>query len=248
VARVIAVFNQAGGVGKTTLVRDVGYALKLAGKKVLLVDADQQGTLTAFCGYEPSELQETLFNAIIQGKKPILLDAWGMSLIPSNIDLAAAEMLLIAELGREYKLKKVLEPFQYFDYILIDSPPSLGQLSINVLAASDDVLIPIQTEFKAMKGTQALFDTIDRVRLEINKRIGIAGVVPTMLNRSISQHLRMYETLKNQLGEQMKVFEPVRRGIAFAEAGEHGKPIQEYQPKFEGIEDIQKIAAELLNG
>ena len=171
-----------------------------------------------------------------------------MGLIPSNIDLAAAEMLLIAEMGREYKLKKVLERFVGYDFILIDSPPSLGQLSINVLAASDQVLIPIQTEFKAMKGTQALFDTIDKVRLEINKRLGIAGVVPTMLNRSVSQHTRMYEALKDQLGEQMRVFDPVRRGIAFADAGEARKPIQEYQPKFEGVEDIEKIASELLRG
>jgi chromosome partitioning protein len=181
--RVIAIFNQAGGVGKTTVARDLGFELSSRGSRVLLVDADPQASLTEFMGIDPSSLETSLFDALLQGAPAPVISVHGMSLVPASIDLAAADFLLAAEIGRELKLRQALEPLRdSYDFVLIDAPPSLGNISINVLVAADDILIPVQCEVKALRGTRHLFETIEKVRA-LNPTLRIAGVVPTLLDR-----------------------------------------------------------------
>lgn len=241
-ARVIAVFNQAGGVGKTSLTRDLGYEFAIRGSRVLLVDADPQASLTEFFGVESDRLESSLFDALLHGASPSLVEMHGLTVLPSSIDLAAADFLLAAEIGRELRLRQVLEKVEAdFDVIFVDAPPSLGNISINVLVAATEILIPVQCEIKALRGTRHLFETIDRVR-GLNPKLKIAGVVPTLLDRRTRLNTESYEVLKNRLGEKLTVFEPIRRGVAFAEASAHAVPVQKHQPGYDGIADIRRLA------
>jgi chromosome partitioning protein len=240
--RVIAIFNQAGGVGKTTVARDLGFELSSRGSRVLLVDADPQASLTEFMGIDASTVETSLFDALLQGAPAPVVRVHGMGLIPASIDLAAADFLLAAEIGRELKLRQALEPLRdSYDFILIDSPPSLGNISINVLVAADDILIPVQCEVKALRGTRHLFETIDKVR-GLNPTLRIAGVVPTLLDRRTRLNTESYEVLKERLGDKLTVFAPIRRGVAFAEASAHGVPVQLHAPSYEGLNDLRALA------
>lgn len=245
--RVIAIFNQAGGVGKSTIARDLGYELARRGGRVLLVDADPQASLTEFLGFDEGEIEVSLFDALLRGVPAPILTAHGVDLLPSNIDLAAADFLLTAEIGRELKLRQALEPLRgRYDFVLVDAPPSLGNISINVLVASDEILIPVQCEVKALRGTKHLFETIDRVRA-LNPGLKIAGVVPTLLDRRTRLNTESYEVLKARLGDRLRVFAPVRRGVAFAEASAHGLPVQLHAPAYDGIEDVRALADALTD-
>lgn len=241
-ARVVAIFNQAGGVGKTTLTRDLGFELSTRGRRVLLVDADPQASLTEFLGVNSESIETSLFDALLRGAVPPIVGAHGVDLLPSSIDLAAADFLLVAEIGRELKLKQVVDPLRSsYDFILLDAPPSLGNISINVLVAADEILIPVQCEIKALRGTRHLFDTIDRVR-SLNPGLRIAGVVPTLLDRRTRLNTESYEVLKARLGDQLTVFSPIRRGVAFAEASAHGVPVQKHAPGYDGLSDVRTLA------
>lgn len=241
-ARIIAVFNQAGGVGKTTISRDLGF--ELAGRKyrVLLVDADPQASLTEFMGFDADSIETSLFDALLHGVATPILTAHGIDVLPSSIDLAAADFLLAAEIGRELKLKWLLEPLApNYDFILVDAPPSLGNISINVLVAANEILIPVQCEVKALRGTRHLFETIEKVR-SLNPTLRIVGVVPTLLDKRTRLNTESYEVLKERLGDRLKVFAPVRRGVAFAEASAHGVPVHKHAPGYDGINDIRGLA------
>lgn len=244
-ARVIAVFNQAGGVGKTTLTRDLGYEFAIRGNRVLLIDADPQASLTEFFGIEPDDLEASLFDALLHGAEPTIVELHGLGVLPSSIDLAAADFLLAAEIGRELRLRQVVEKLESaYDLILIDAPPSLGNISINVLVAAHEILIPVQCEIKALRGTRHLFDTIDRVR-GLNPLLKIAGVVPTLLDRRTRLNTESYEVLKARLGDKLKVYAPIRRGVAFAEASAHAVPVHLHAPSYDGISDIRNLADSL---
>ena len=244
--RVIAVFNQAGGVGKTTIARDLGYELSQRGLKVLMVDADPQASLTEFLGLDADQVETSLFDALLHGAPAPILAAHGLDVIPSSIDLAAADFLLAAEIGRELKLKQVLAPLRdAYDAVLVDAPPSLGNVSINVLVAADEILIPVQCEVKALRGTRHLFDTIERVRA-LNPALRIAGVVPTLLDRRTRLNTESHAVLKAKLGDRLPVFAPIRRGVAFAEASAQGVPVHLHAPGYEGIADVRALADALF--
>jgi chromosome partitioning protein len=245
--RVIAIFNQAGGVGKTTIARDLGFELSDRGAKVLLVDSDPQASLTEFMGIDTDELESSLFDALVHGAPAPIVRAHGVDVVPSTIDLAAADFLLAAEIGREMRLRQTLEPLRdRYDYVLVDAPPSLGNVSINILVAADEILIPVQCEIKALRGTRHLFETIERVRA-LNPGLRIAGVVPTMLDRRTRLNTESYEVLKERLGDRLRVFAPIRRGVAFAEASAGGLPVQLHAPSYDGLADVRALADALTD-
>ena len=242
--KVIAIFNQAGGVCKTTLAMNLGYHLALRGHRVLLVDIDPQASLTTFMGLEPHELEQTIANAILQEDTalPIHRDLHKMSLVPANITLSAAELQLASVIARELRLKDALEPeTDHYDFILIDCPPSLGVLSILALTAATHVLIPIQTHLKAFKGTELLLDTIKKVRKHLNRTLAIAGIVPTIFNNA-SQDKAILEALKEQLASIATIYAPIPRATAFADAAMSRQPLAVYAPKHPSLLILDEIA------
>ncbi len=230
-SKIIALFNQAGGVAKTTLTMNLGYHLSMRQHRILLVDIDPQASLTSFMGKEPSELETTIYDALVpkddeQFVLPIHKNLHSMDLLPSNIELANAEQELIFAELRELRLSQVLEPVRdNYDLILIDCPPSLGILSHISLVAANYVLVPIQCQFKALKGTDSLLKTVARVRKRLNPQLKIAGFIPTMYQASTSLDNRTLESISQQLGEIATIFPPLPRATAIAEAAEAGKPL-----------------------
>lgn len=247
-ARVVAIFNQAGGVGKSTLTRDLGYELASRKRRVLLVDADPQASLTEFLGLSSEEIERSLFEALVHQEAAPIHHVHKMDLIPATIDLASADFLLNAEIGRELRLRETIRPLRdRYDFILVDAPPSLGNISINVLVAADEILIPVQCEVKALRGTKHLFATIEKVRM-LNPKLRIAGVVPTLLDGRTRLNLETHEVIRERFGDRLRVFAPIRRGVAFAEAAARALPVQLHAPRFEGNADIKKLAEVMLNG
>ena len=229
--KIIALFNQAGGVAKSTLTLNLGYHLAQHQHRVLLIDIDPQASLTCFMGLEPADLETTIYNALLQEEDstetlPIHNDLHTMDLVPANILLANAEQELIFAELRELRLQQLLTPIQdNYDYILIDCPPSLGMLSHISLVAATDVLVPIQCQFKALKGTDSLLKTVARIRKRLNPKLKIAGFVPTMYQVSNSLDKRTLESLKEQLSSIAPIFPPFPRATAVAESAEMGQPL-----------------------
>ena len=230
---VIALFNQAGGVGKTTITQNLGYHLAIKNHRVLLVDIDPQSSLTSFMGLEPSDLDITIYDILLNEdyqdediQDSIHRNLYSMDLLPANILLANAEQELIFAELRELRLKQILEPIlDEYDYILIDCPPSLGILSHISLVAADYVLVPIQCQFKALKGTDSLLATVSRIKKRLNRQLKIAGFLPTMYQVSNSLDNRTLTSIKEQLEGLAPVFNPMPRSTAVAEASEMGKPL-----------------------
>lgn len=242
--KVIAVFNQAGGVMKTSLTMNLGYHLHLKKRKVLLVDIDPQASLTTFMGLEPHELEEIIADVLLkpESKIPIHTDLHGMDLAPANITLSGVELQLASVMARETRLKQALEPIlDKYDFILIDCPPSLGILSILALSATTHVLIPIQTHFKAFKGTELLLDSIKQVKKHINPKLAIAGIVPTLYVNA-NQDKVILQALKEQLSSLATVYPAIPRATAFADAAMDRVPLAVYSPKHAAIAILKKIA------
>jgi len=244
VTKVITVFNQAGGVMKTSLTMNLGYHLHLKKHKTLLIDLDPQGSLTTFMGLEPHELEHIVGDAILNEETPLPIhhDLHGMDLLPANISLSAVELQLASVMAREIRLKQALEPIcNQYDFILIDCPPSLGVLSILGLTAGTHVLIPIQTHFKAFKGTELLLDTIKQVRKHVNPQLAISGIVPTLYSNA-NQDKVILEALEQQLSPLAKVYPAIPRATAFADAAMSRQPLAVYAPKHPAITVLKKIA------
>lgn len=245
--KIIAVFNQAGGVMKTSLAMNLGYHLHLKKHKTLLVDMDSQGSLTTFMGLEPHELEKTVGDSILNTETPLAIhnDLHGMDLLPANITLSAVELQLASVMAREVRLKQALTAkMESYRFIIIDCPPSLGILSILGLTAATHVLIPIQTHFKAFKGTELLLDTIKQVKKHVNPQLAIAGFVPTLYSNA-NQDKVILSALKQQLEPLATVYPPIPRATAFADAAMNRQPLAVYTSKHPAVAVLNKITLQL---
>lgn len=243
-SRIIALFNQSGGVGKTTLTMNLGYHLAQRHHRVLLVDMDPQASLTTFMGLDPVELPLTVYEAVV-GEEPLPIHRkiHGLDIVPSNINLSAAELELVAALMREMRLKDALAPVASdYDFILIDCPPSLGILSIISLVAATHVLVPIQTQFKAFQGTDLLLNTVAGLRKAANRHLALAGFIPTMYDGRTAQETRTFKAITQQLSPLATVYDPIPRSIAFADASEARLPLAVFNYKHPAVAVMEKIA------
>ena len=244
----IAVLNQKGGVGKTTTAVNAGAYLAKAGKSVLLVDLDPQGNATSGLGIDKLSLQETMYDALFnhQIAPNILQDTGtdGLQILPSNANLAGAEVQLVSALQRELQLRQMLEQFQH-DIVLIDCPPSLGLLTVNALSAADYVLIPVQTEYYALEGLGQLLSVIQRVKEAINPSLEILGVLLTMFDSRTSLSDQVMEEVKKHFAD--KVFTTViPRNVRLAEAPSFGEPISEHDKWSKGARAYKQLSKEII--
>lgn len=242
--KVITIYNQAGGVMKSTLTMNVGYHLVQRQHRVLLIDMDPQASLTIFMGLEPSELDLTIGDAILEDKAiPIHTHIHGLDLVPANLQLSAAEMQLVSVMMRELRLKKALEAIApQYDFVLIDAPPSLGILSVLSLVASTHVLIPIQTQYKSFKGTELLLDSLAKVRQYANPSLEIAGVVPTIYAARTVQDESTLQAVQEQLSQITTVFPPIPRSTAFPDSTQRNLPLALHAPKHPAVAVLDTIA------
>jgi chromosome partitioning protein len=251
-ARVVSMCNQKGGVGKTTTTINLGAALAEFGRKVLLVDFDPQGSLSVGLGLNPHEMDLTIYNLLMQ--KDVTLDEVvvptgvpGMDLLPSNIDLSAAEVQLVHEVGREQTLMRVLAPaLSEYDVVLIDCQPSLGLLTVNALTASQGVIVPLECEYFALRGVALLKNTIDKVRERLNPVLQIDGVLGTMFDGRTLHSREVMERLVEAWGDT--VFHTViRRTVKFSDSTVAGEPITSYASASAGAEAYRQLAKEVLS-
>ena len=247
----IAIFNQKGGVGKTTTNINLAACLALKGKKTLVLDIDPQGNTTSGLGVSKRGLEDTVYYILVDKDYDIRnaiikTDVENFDLIPASVDLAGAEVELVQVDQRETALKKGLEQIKGdYDYIFIDCPPSLGLLTINSLAAVDSVLIPIQCEFYALEGVSQLVSTIDLVKKSLNPELEIQGVILSMFDGRTNLSAQVVQEVKKYFGD--KVYTTViPRNVRLAEAPSYGLPITAYDPKSKGAEAYMDFAEEFL--
>lgn len=249
--KAIAIFNQKGGVGKTTTNINLAACLALKGKKILILDIDPQGNTTSGMGITKKGLDKTMYEVLINDKLepsdaiiPTRIE--NLDIIPASVQLAGAEIELVQLEGREKRLKKALDKIKdKYDYIFIDCPPSLGLLTINSLTAVDSVLIPIQCEFYALEGVSQLMSTIELVKKNMNTSLEIQGVILSMFDGRTNLSIQVVEEVKKYFKE--KVYTTViPRNVRLAEAPSYGMPITEYDPKSKGAEAYFEFAEEFL--
>ena len=250
-ARVLAMCNQKGGVGKTTSTINLGAALAGYGRKVLLVDLDPQGALSAGLGVASHELDRTVYNLMLEHSTQITdvlvpTKVPGMDLIPANIDLSAAEVQLITEVGREQILARALRPvLAHYDYVLIDCQPSLGLLTVNALAVANGVIIPLAAEFFSLRGVALLVDTIDKVKERINPDLDVEGVLVTMFDGRTVHGREVVNMLVQRFGDD--VYDTViARTVKFPETTVAGEPITSYAPASQAAEAYRALAREVI--
>ncbi len=249
--KIISIANQKGGVGKTTTTINLAAALGEENKKVLVIDMDPQGNTTSGIGVDKNEVENTVYELILGEcsiQESILKDVIkNVSLIPANVNFAAAEVELIGVEKQEYILKNEVEWItDQYDYILIDCPPSLSTLTVNALTASDSVLVPIQCEYYALEGLSQLIHTVNLIKQRLNSKIGIEGVVFTMYDSRTNLSAQVVENVKDNFA--YNIFETViPRNTRLAEAPSYGMPVIQYDPKANGAEAYRNLAKELIS-
>ncbi len=248
-ARVIALANQKGGVAKTTTTLNLAVALKEQGLRVLIVDLDPQGNLTMSQGLNPDEIERSMFDVLVH-KLPVqeVVHEREVDVAVSSIDLAGAELALSSMIGRERALEKALAPItSEYDYVLIDTPPSLGLLTINALVASDGVVVPVQCEYLSLRGLVQLQNTLEMIRENLNPKVAILGILPTMYDRRLMHAREAVEILQENFGAL--VFNTkIRKTVRFAEAPVKGQSVLAYDPSSEAAAVYRDLAKEVLNG
>lgn len=250
-SRIIAIANQKGGVGKTTTAINLSASLAEKGKKVLLIDTDPQGNATSGFGIDKNELDNTIYELILgecSVQDCIIKDVIsGVSILPSNVNLAAAEIELIGVDKKEYILKNEIDWVRdEYDFIIIDCPPSLSMLTVNAMTTADSVLVPIQCEYYALEGLSQLIHTVNLVKERLNPELDMEGVVFTMYDSRTNLSSQVVENVKQHL-EQNVYKTVIPRNIRLAEAPSYGMPIQKYDPKSAGAEAYMLLADEVIN-
>ena len=250
--RIIAIANQKGGVGKTTTSINLAASIAEMGKRVLAIDLDPQGNMTSGLGVDKNEVENTVYELMLDecSINESIQDTVvkGLRLIPSNVNLAGAEIELLGINDKEYILKTAVDYIRDdYDFIVIDCPPSLNMLTINAMTTADTVLVPIQCEYYALEGLSQLIHTINLVKERLNPDLDIEGVVFTMYDSRTNLSMQVVENVKSNLSQ--KVFQTlIPRNIRLAEAPSYGMPINAYDPKSAGAEAYMQLAEEVING
>jgi chromosome partitioning protein len=248
-ARVIAFANQKGGVAKTTSTLNLAVALREQGLRVLVVDLDPQGNLTMSQGLNPDSIERSMFDVLVH-RLPIseVIHQREVDLAVSSIDLAGAELALSSQIGRERALEKSLAPVKGgYDYVLIDTPPSLGLLTINALVASDGVIVPVQCEYLSLRGLVQLENTLSMIRENLNPDVRIIGILPTMFDGRTLHSKEAVEILTENFGPL--VFNTrIRKTVRYAEAPVKGSSVLKYDPRGPAADAYRDLAKEVLNG
>jgi chromosome partitioning protein len=247
--RVIAFANQKGGVAKTTTTLNLGVAFAERGLRVLCVDLDPQGNLTMSQGLNPDAIDRSMFEVLVH-RVPIeeVIVQRELDIAVSSIDLAGAELALSSQIGRERALQKALEPIRSrYDYILIDTPPSLGLLTVNAFVAATGVIVPVQTEYLSLRGLVQLENTLEMVRENLNPEVAIVGIVPTMYDKRLTHSREADEILRENFGD-LVYHTRIRKTVRFAEAPVKGSSVLAYDPTGEAAEMYRDLAKEVLGG
>jgi chromosome partitioning protein len=247
--KVIAFANQKGGVAKTTTTLNLGVALVEEGFRVLAIDLDPQGNLTMSQGWNPDEIERSMFDVLVH-RLPIteIVRKGELDVAVSSIDLAGAELALSSMIGRERALEKALLPVrETYDYILIDTPPSLGLLTINALVAASGVIVPVQCEYLSLRGLVQLENTLAMIRENLNPEVAVEGILPTMYDKRLLHSKEAVDILRENFGD-LVLNTKIRKTIRFAEAPVKGQSVLKYDPTGEAAEMYRDLAREVLNG
>jgi chromosome partitioning protein len=250
VAQVFVLANQKGGVGKTTSTYNLGVALADMGQRVLLLDLDPQGGLTYYAGFEPEDLGKTIYHCLVRDLPPkeiLISNDYGIDLLPANIDLSLAEFQLVNAPARERRITRIVnEVRDDYDYVLIDSQPSLGLLTINALAAADEVIIPVSCEFLSIRGTRALLKLIAKVKGSLSSKLEIAGLLPTMFDTRTRHGREILDLLRTEFPQLYLFPHTVARSIRFAESTKARAPVFEAKIQVPGALAYRELARELV--